>query len=378
MSNNEFDPFEGFDGSTESKNVRDPLADIREDDGRSEDGEFEWCGEERIVISVEDEDDPDGETPQAGSGRVGAVDESMGEFNGQEVRPSNKQMTRGVVGENAPTDDRVGPETGGRLEKNEVLDLRPEGLESSPMVQQEKAVGREKEIERTHHRSKDDREERTREVVIENAAEERPSGMNDRTPSTERPDVPLAGLSADVQEEAAKEAKRMYEAAEWPVTDARLFQWALGDHLRGQEGEKDVTEAVTANLELVKRSPMTKSVSEVQATQEGGRVSVRGEVACLWENDDDAIRQVGLLADREREETIKFTIWESASEAGLTTHYSEPGFPSCHEAAVRGRLEEGDVVTLKEVTQTWDNQGRPCLEVDRRANRGGRRDVTTV
>jgi hypothetical protein len=376
MSKNEFDPFQGFDGGTDSKHVRDPLADIRDGSSGREDGEFERCGEEHIVIPVEDEKYPEREPTQ--SGRVGVEDESMGEFNGQELRPSNEQMTRGVVSENAPVDDRVGPDTGGRLEKNEMLDLTPEGLETSPMVQQEKAVGREKEIERTHLRSMDDREERTREVVIEDTADDGWAGLNSRTPSTDKPNVPLGDLPADIQLEAAREAKRMYDDAEWPVTDARVFQWALGESLRSQTGEKDVSRAVTANLDLVKRSPMTKSVSEVNTVQEGGRLSVKGKVAVLWENDDDDIRQVGLLADREREETIKFTIWESASEEGLTTHYSEPGFPSCHEAAVRGRLEEGDVVTLEDVTQTWDDQGRPCLEVDRKANRGGRRDVTTV
>jgi hypothetical protein len=353
-----FDPFAGMDESerpdTDARDPMNPFVNGLLDDG-------------------DDEEDEDEDTEaDTGMTNVEVRDTTIGTHHGQPIKVGTERRSRAAVNANAPTDARVGGPDMTNDTPDDILDTDTEHVGVD--VGEERMAGRQAEIEATHLRSMDDREERTREVVTEEiSGGVEPVG---REETTDAPSVPLGGLSDDVQAEAAKEAARMAERATWDGADALTFQWALGDHLRAQDGEKDVGQALLANTDLLERPPGWTTVEEVNADPDGGRTSIQGEVAQLWDNDDPDIAAVGLLADPDPEsnETVKFTVFRSATKAGLTTHYSEPGFPSRHTRAVSANIQEGQTLHLEDVTQTWDDQGRPCIEV----SKGGQKDVTTV
>lgn len=391
--------------------VRDPFAHFREDDDQ-DGGEFEFLGGKRALLTPQDDDSSagrDDSTPESADGVAGSSvdDVEMGEdHRGQELRPPTDRMGDAVADANAPTDNRSGldPDTGGRLdiEVGEVLDRDTEDRRSQ-LVDEERQVGREHEIEKTRTRAVNgqqndpDREKRTRESVVDEPIGDfdqpddhivtdddlLPAGIEfgDEAMALEASE-PLAGLEEEIQEKAASIADTIVDdhPCEWSV---EAVQRLLGKRLRARDGELtpgDVTSVGLALSEDLKPYAPKTSLGNL-GDQPWHRVDLEAEVAQLWDNDDESIFQVGLLAstDPESDETVKVTIWNSATESGLTSDYDEPGFPTQHVPAMWGKgLQEGETVSLDHVKQTWDNKGRPCLEVDRRANGPGKRRPTKV
>lgn len=391
--------------------VRDPFGHFRED-AETDAGEFEFLGGKRPVLPSDKSSTPahrdDDSTDSIEGVASSSVDDvGMGtDPRGQELRAPTDRMGNAVADANAPTDNRSGlePDTGGRLdiEVGEVLDRNTEDRRSR-LVDEERQIGREHEIEQTRIRalngqqSDPEREQRTRDWVVDAdiGGFDRPEDhivtdddllpadveLGDEAAALEAAE-PLAGLEEGIQEKAASIAASIVDdhPCEWSV---EAVQRALGRRLRAHDGDltpQDVTSIGLALSEDLKPFAGTTPLG-LLGDQPWHRVNVEAEVAKLWDNDNGSIFQVGLLAstDPESKETVKVTIWDSATETGLTSDYDEPGFPTQHVPAIWGKgLQEGDVVSLDHVKQTWDNEGRPCLEVDRRAKGPGRRRPTSI
>jgi len=223
---------------------------------------------------------------------------------GQALRPSSEQMIHAKVEANHPDQGRD-PEYAGMT-----------------LAQEEEARARDEEIERTRWaRSMDDREQRTREVVT--------SELTGRPPEARTADW-LERVDPALESELRTQAERI--AAE---TDRGWTVQAIMQHLAKEiKLGKSANAAVLDVLEASKTAPGVFVEPHLVPKVDREELHVEGDVVTLWEDTDDAIFQVGLLADDQ--DTVKFTSWEAS---GMI------------------EVQEGDHVRMRNVKKNW-YQGR--------------------
>ena len=219
------------------------------------------------------------------------------------------------------------PETVVGREDNEFSHL--------PLAQEERIRGREEELERISAKAtfgtQDGREERTREVVIEQRREvrrERRVGI--RYDSDPRENMEQAEV-AEVNTQAARISERVRGGSSRAAVSRRLSEKIAG----GQA----VTEAVFETIDEEKVMPGTiVPIAEVGDVQTG-EVDVEGDVIELWDSSNPKIQQVGLIADESGK--TKFTVWERSFQP---------------------MMREGQTVRLRGVKKNW-YEGRCSVAV---------------
>ena len=237
-----------------------------------------------------------------------------------EFRPSVEQKINTKV----ETDH---PETIVGREDNEFSHL--------PLAQEERIRGREAELERINAKAtfgtQDGREERTREVVIEQRREvrrERRVGI--RYSSDPRENMEQTEV-AEVNRQAARIRERVRGGSSRAAVSRRLAEKVAG----GQA----ITEAVFETIDEENAQAGTiVPIAEVPDV-ESGEVDIEGEIIQLWEPSDPVIQQVGLIADAS--EKMKFTVWERSFQP---------------------MVREGQTVRLRSVKKNW-YEGRCSLAV---------------
>ena len=219
------------------------------------------------------------------------------------------------------------PETVVGREDNEFSHL--------PLAQEERIRGREEELERISAKAtfgtQDGREERTREVVVEQRREvrcERHVGV--RYDSDPREDMEQADI-AEVNTQAARISERVRGGSSRAALSRRLSEKVAG----GQA----VTEAVFEIIDEEKAQAGTivpiAEVGDVQTSE----VDIEGEVIELWDTSNSKIQQVGLIADESGK--TKFTVWERSFQP---------------------MVREGQAVRLRGVKKNW-YEGRCSVAV---------------
>lgn len=223
---------------------------------------------------------------------------------GQPLRPTNEQMTYAKVEANHP----------------EGLDR--ETYAGMTLEQREKAQARDEEIARTRWaRSMDAREERTRDVVTSEL-----TGIPEETRGVDWTE----DLDEDVKSLIREQAERIAAETNRGWTVQAIMQHLAEEITLG----KSANAAVLEVLEASKTAPGVFVEPHLVPKVDREELHVEGEVVTLWEDTNDAIFQVGLLADDQ--DTVKFTSWEAS------------GMIAVHE---------GDHVRMRNVKKNW-YQGR--------------------
>jgi hypothetical protein len=370
-----FDPFAGMDESERyDDDPRDPMNPF-----------------ENGLLDDEGDDEGDDARRDADTGtrpvEAEVIDTSAATHHDQPIRIGVERLSRVAASENPPTDARFGGPGRTLQTPDGILDVNTEF--EGVGVSEEIAEARQAEINQTHYREPGNpRAETNREQVVGmEVGEDFDNDGHAPAPALSpvywadedaelQANVPLGELDDDTQEEAAKESLRLASAN--TQFGPYAVQKALGKRLRMG---MDLSSAFVDLMGELKKHPDGPVPIHLLGKQDDYRVDVVGEVVQLWNNDDDDIRQVGLLADPTKDdgETIKFTVWQSATQSGMTNDYDEPGFPERWVAGWQGHVEEGDEVVLTNVKQELDHNYVPCLEVDRRSNEvGGRKPITIV
>lgn len=181
----------------------------------------------------------------------------------------------------------------------------PEGIRREfshlTLVEEERILGRERELEQISARAsmgrQEGREERTRRVVRERSRRRRET-YEDRDPRRALGRAELA--------EVNREADRLVERLDG-VSRAAVSR-SLARRVRDGQA---VTEAVFATLDAWMAEPgIPCGIAEVGELS-GDAVTIEGEIIELWDAGSSAvISQVGLIADET--EKIKFTVWEKS------------------------------------------------------------------
>lgn len=206
------------------------------------------------------------------------------------------------------------PETVVGREENEYGHL--------PLAQEEEIRAREEELERISAKAafgqQDGREERTREVVVEQR----------RVRRVERVD-PRSELEQAEVAEVNTQAMRITESVRGGPSRAAVSR-GLAEKI---EKGKSMIDATLEQMEEVKAEAGTiMDIADVPEV-ETGEVDVEGEIIELWEPSTPSIQQVGLIADDT--EKIKFTVWKNSYQT---------------------KVSEGETVRLRNVKKNWHNE----------------------
>ncbi|WP_114578502.1 SOSS complex subunit B family protein [Saliphagus sp. LR7] len=206
------------------------------------------------------------------------------------------------------------PETVVGREENEYGHL--------PLAQEEEIRAREEELDRISAKAtfgqQEGREERTREVVVEQRRERR----------IERVD-PRSELEQTEVAEVNTQSVRITESVRSGPSRAAVSR-GLAEKV---ENGKSMIEATLAQMEEVKAEAGTiVDIADVPEV-ETGEVDVEGEIIELWDPADSSQQQVGLIADDT--EKIKFTVWKNSYQT---------------------KVSEGDTVRFKNVKKNWYNE----------------------
>ncbi|MFC4989609.1 DNA-binding protein [Saliphagus infecundisoli] len=188
-----------------------------------------------------------------------------------------------------------------------------------PLAQEEEIRAREEELEMISAKAtfgqQEGREERTREVVVEQRRERR----------IERVD-PRSELEQAKVAEVNTQSVRITESVRGGPSRAAVSR---GLAERVADG-KSMIDATLEQMEEVKaEAGSIVDIADVPEV-ETGEVDVEGEIIELWEPSKPSIQQVGLIADDT--EKIKFTIWKNSYQT---------------------KVSEGETVRFRNVKKNW-------------------------
>jgi len=216
-----------------------------------------------------------------------------------EFRPSVQMEIQAKVDANHPN---------GRLEAG------PDHIYGKTLVQEERIQGREAELASISAKavfgSQEGREERTREIVVEETTARRveflkragcvnpmvhPNRVDPREMLTPKQ---LGGVNTEAMWLAGK-----------------LKGWStasIGRHLaEGVVGGLDLTSAVVGTFEKLQTAPgVVVPIGKLEAINRE-EVSIAGRVVQLWDSSSPAIAQVGLIEDESGR--TKFTVWKKSN-----------------------------------------------------------------
>ncbi|MWV39609.1 DNA-binding protein [Natrialba sp. INN-245] len=224
-----------------------------------------------------------------------------------EFSPSIEQETHTKVETNHP-------ETVVGREENEFGHL--------PLAQEERIRAREEELELISAKAtfgrQEEREKRTREVVLEQRRERRVEQADPR------PELEQAQLA-----EVNKQSVRITETVRGGPSRAAVSRRLAKKVTDG----KSMIDATLEEMDEVKAESGTivdiADVPEVEA----GEVDVEGEIIELWGPSKASISQVGLIADDT--EKMKFTIWTNSYQTNVS---------------------EGETVRIRNAAKNWHNE----------------------
>ncbi|MFC4990552.1 DNA-binding protein [Saliphagus infecundisoli] len=205
------------------------------------------------------------------------------------------------------------PETVVGREENEYGHL--------PLAQEEEIRAREEELDRISAKAafgqQEGREERTREVVVEQRRERRIERIDPRS-ELERTEVAAVNT----------QSVRITESVRSGPSRAAVSR-GLAEKV---EKGKSVIDATLEQMDEVKAEAGTiVDIADVPEV-ETGEVDVEGEIIELWKPSKPSIQQVGLIADDT--EKIKFTVWKNSYQT---------------------KVSEGDTVRFRNVKKNWHN-----------------------
>jgi hypothetical protein len=239
-----------------------------------------------------------------GSNGVGQAIETtkLGELSEREVDPESGSAKIEVVDEVGVREERlratVDMEIRARIDSNQP----GASMTGLTLAEEERALAREWEIERTHHRfdrrESSDREARTREYVSERT----PSELYEARPGDPREDLGRETLGEVNQEAVRLESKcRGFSRA------------AISRVLAGRVQERgDVTTSVLETVEKLSLGPGQVILIGDLERVERDEVTVEGRIERLFEPSHPAIAQVGLLEDESGR--CKVTIWKRSNQ----------------------------------------------------------------
>ena len=194
------------------------------------------------------------------------------------------------------------------------LEAGPDHIYGKTLVQEERIQGREAELASISAKavfgSQDGREERTREIVVEETTARRVeflkrAGCVNPMVHPDRAD-PREMLTPEQLGGVNTEAMRLAE---------KLKGWstaAIGRHLaEGVVGGVDLTSAVVGTFEKLQTAPgVVVPIGKLEAINRE-EVSIKGRVVQLWDSSSPAIAQVGLIEDESGR--TKFTVWKKSN-----------------------------------------------------------------
>jgi hypothetical protein len=228
---------------------------------------------------------------------------------------ADEQEVEAAVEEQPELRRSVDQEIQGKVDTNHP-EARPEGM---TLEGEEKFRARNDEIrstrQRLDRRQSSDREARTREVVRSQT----------RYAQEERPDDPRTKLSqeqlAAVNERAAQIAEELDERSRAGAA-YRLAK-------KVAEGVDMLNAALLVKEELHASPGVPVPIGTLEEVPRS-TVDIEGTVVQLWDSDNPAIQQVGLIEDDSGR--TKFTIWEKSRKPWV---------------------DEGQTVRLREVEKSW-------------------------
>ena len=180
----------------------------------------------------------------------------------------------------------------------------PDHLFGKTLEQEERIEAREAELERISAQAElgtqDGREQRTREVVVEQCGRDEPKQVERTDPRETLAQKDLAAVN--------KQAMQISAEVDGGWSRAVVAKQLAEKVQRGQ----DVTKAVLETLEELKAVPgAIVPIADVPDVPVG-EVTVEGEVTELWTPSDNSIQQVGLIEDESGR--TKFTIREKSQQ----------------------------------------------------------------
>ncbi|WP_436927620.1 DNA-binding protein [Halosimplex amylolyticum] len=218
----------------------------------------------------------------------------------------------------------VDQEIQGKVDTNHP-EARPEGM---TLEGEERFRAREAEIRRTRQRwdrrQSSDREARTREVA----------SSQTRYAREEPPTDPREHLRQEQLAEVNNHAARIVE--EFDDRSRSGAAYRLAEHVR--DGV-DMLNAVLLVKEELHASPGVPVPIDTLETVPRSTVTIEGAVTQLWDADNPAIQQVGLIEDDTGR--TKFTVWEKSRKPWV---------------------EKGQTVRLRQVEKSW-YEGRVSVAV---------------
>ena len=247
-----------------------------------------------------------------------------------------------VVAETSTFQATVKEETQAKVDANHpegIADADQERISGVTLAQEERIKAREAELERISAQAElgeqDGRAERARDVAAARSAEwnrefERRAASVDRSLSPDHDPRELLSQEklGTVNEQAARVADDLDGWSRAAISRC-LAQAVLGG--------VDVPTAVLNVKRALEAAPgqiiPINQVGDVDRSE----VSVRGRIETLWESDDPAIAQVGLIADESGK--TKVTIWEASNQPAVA---------------------EGEVVCIRGAARSW-YQGRVSI-----------------
>jgi len=244
-----------------------------------------------------------------------------------EFRPSVQMEIQAKVDSNHPN---------GRLEAG------PDHIYGKTLVQEERIQGREAELASISAKavfgSQEGREERTREIVVEETTARRVeflkrAGCVNPMVHPDRAD-PREMLTPEQLGGVNREAMRLAD---------KLGGWstaAIGRQLaEAVIGGSDLTSAVVGTFEKLQTAPgVVVPIGKLEAINRE-EVSIEGHIVQLWEPASPAIAQVGLIEDESGR--TKFTVWKKSNARSV---------------------QEGERVCIHGAAKSW-YQGRVSVAV---------------
>ena len=222
------------------------------------------------------------------------------------------------------------------------LEVGPDHLYGKTLVQEERIQGREAELASISAKavfgSQEGREERTREIVVEETTARRVeflkrAGCVNPMVHPDRAD-PREMLTPEQLGGVNREAMRLAD---------KLGGWstaAIGRQLaEAVIGGSDLTSAVVGTFEKLQTAPgVVVPIGKLEAINRE-EVSIEGHIVQLWEPASPAIAQVGLIEDESGR--TKFTVWKKSNARSV---------------------QEGERVCIHGAAKSW-YQGRVSVAV---------------
>ncbi|GAB7010829.1 DNA-binding protein [Halorubrum trueperi] len=239
-----------------------------------------------------------------------------------------------IVDETPEFEATVEEETQAKVDANHpdgIADTSEDRIHGVTLEQEERIQAREAELERISAQAElgtqDGREERTREVVVEQCGRDEPEPVERTDPREKLTQENLAAVN--------KQAMRIKEEVDGGWSRAVVAKQLAEKVQRGQ----DVTKAVLETLEELKAVPgAIVPIADVPDVPVG-EVAVEGEITELWSPSASNIQQVGLIEDESGR--TKFTVWEKSRKT---------------------MVREGQTVRFRAVKKNW-YQGRCSLAI---------------